>query len=74
MKNWLLGARNAQWVAGLCLVAGLTVMPPVRDAVLENFLQPVTVRGGFLGLQKKRRENPALTTARAVFDAVYWPG
>lgn len=74
LKNWLLTARKAQWIAGLCLVAGLTLMPPARDAVLEAFLQPVTVRGGFLGLQKRQRENPGLPAARSAFNAIYWLG
>ncbi len=74
VRRWLLSARKAHWVAAICLVAGLTVVPPVRDVLLEAVLSPVTVRGGFLGLATRRREHPKLPAVRTAFNTVYWLG
>jgi tRNA A-37 threonylcarbamoyl transferase component Bud32 len=72
--QWLRTARRAQILAGVCLLFGLLVLPPVRDALLEWLFPPVERRGGFLGLQRRTEQSTAFEVGRVLVTGLYWLG
>jgi predicted Ser/Thr protein kinase len=69
LKKWLLGARSAQIVAGICLVLGLLLVPVIFDGISDTIFPPKKVRSF---LRQRTQRNPASTTMSSVLIGLYW--
>jgi len=71
LRHWLFGARRAQIACAVGIVLGLTLIPALRDELLDALL-PSSRKGGFLGIGTRRHAHPMLGPARAAVTALYW--
>lgn len=69
LVGWLKGARAA-WIAlAIAIVVGLTIMPAIRDAVVDT-IAPARTTGGFF--RRRREESPAAGVLRFTISGLYW--
>jgi hypothetical protein len=69
IKKWLLGARRAQIVAGICLVLGLLLVPVISDGISDTIIPPKKLHSLF---RTRTKRSPVSKTMSSVLTGLYW--
>jgi tRNA A-37 threonylcarbamoyl transferase component Bud32 len=69
IKKWLLGARRAQIVAGICLVLGLLLVPVISDGISDIVFPEKKIHSLF---RTRTKRHPASKTMSSILISLYW--